>query len=303
MISYISISSSHPQKHLGSAHIEHRHQTPNHQTVHVPCKQLVMSIISQRRDWPRPCKTAPQAALWSASLLPLLCAFPLQSANTSRCLFASQSPTPTAANSCGRDGRARANSAKTSCTRRQRRDASPSGRRRKAEAPLSSGHDGRAAFRFAYAIACLCSLCSFANAVRVAFFLLFAPPTPVGDFGLALRVRDLIAWPNCASLSCPSLQLARCHSTTTTPSLPLTAEEIENVLSSSPRLARFSLSLVSSAAAASPLLPPPNHQPHHPHRLLATAISSTLLHLHLHLVCLTLALSRCVRLRQRYIQQ
>lgn len=137
----------------------HRHQTPNHQTVHVPCKQLVMSIISQRRDWPRPCKTAAQAALWSASLLPLLCAFPLQSANTSRLPQASQSPTPTAANSCGRDGRARANSAKTSC--RQRRDASPSGRRRKAEAPLSSGHDGRAAFRFAYAIACLCSLCSF----------------------------------------------------------------------------------------------------------------------------------------------
>lgn len=201
--------------------------------------------------------------LWSASLLPLLCAFPLQSANTSRCLPINQSPTPTAANSCGRDGRARANSAKTSC--RQRRDASPSGRRRKAEAPLSSGHDGRAAFRFAYAIACLCSLCSFEYAVRVAFFLLFAPPTPVGDFGLALRVRELIAWPNCASLSCPSLQLAHYHSTTTTPSLS-TAEETEAFCHLLPSRRVSSLSLVSSCCCCfatitttkPPTTPPPS---------------------------------------------
>ncbi|KAL6798527.1 hypothetical protein J3E68DRAFT_290990 [Trichoderma sp. SZMC 28012] len=223
-----------------------------------------MSIIFQRRDWPRPCKTAPQAALWSASLLPLLCAFPLQSANTSRCLSISQSPTPTAANSCGRDGRARANSAKTAVGRGETLPPAAGAGRQK---PFEQRPRRSCSFSLRICHCMLMQLVQFRKCSACCVLFAFAPPTPVGDFGLALRVRELIAWPNCASLSCPSLQLALCHSTTTTPPLPLTAEEIENVLSSSLRLARFSLSLVSSAAAASPLLPPPNHQPHHPHRL------------------------------------
>ncbi|KAL6819619.1 hypothetical protein J3E69DRAFT_343151 [Trichoderma sp. SZMC 28015] len=183
---------------------------------------------------------------------------------------------------------------------RQRRDASPAagaGRQK----PFEQRPRRSCSFSLRICHCMLMQLVQFRKCSACCVLFAFAPPTPVGDFGLALRVRELIAWPNCASLSCPSLQLALCHSTTTTPPLPLTAEEIENVLSSSLRLARFSLSPSFRPAAASPLLPPTKPPTTPPPSLachcyfkhpLASASAS---------LFLTLALSRCVRLRQRYI--
>ncbi|KAL6795902.1 hypothetical protein GGI42DRAFT_127913 [Trichoderma sp. SZMC 28013] len=245
-----------PQKQLGrQCPHRHRHRHQKHQTVHVPCKQLVMSIISQRRDWASAMQNSSlECPLWSASLCRCCCAPFRFSRRTRR----DASPPanrrrPRQQNSCGQgcfEGKSH------SQKKKERKKAVDRGETRRF--PQRPAPEGRSAFEQRPRRSCSFAYAMLMQLVQFESFFLLRPRL--------LAICCVCEFVALAQLRVSVLPLTRCPSTTTTPSHRRLKRVERFVLSSS-----VSLSLASSSCCYccycccfATIPTTKTHQPHHP---------------------------------------